>query len=67
MEYPQDHFTLDALDGKKGGKEDEVVDEDIYYYDEPFLSWFISLHGSVPNHYGGSIHGSMCLLNSNIW
>ena len=30
MEYQQDHFTLDALDEQRGGKEDEVVDEDIY-------------------------------------
>ena len=39
MEYPQDHFTLDALDGKRGGKEDEVVYWDIYYYDVLFFSW----------------------------
>ena len=38
MEYPQDHFTLDALDGRRGGKEDEVVYGDIYYYDVLFLS-----------------------------
>ena len=43
MEYPQDHFTLDALDGKRGGKKDEVVDGDIYYYDVIFLSW-VSKH-----------------------
>ena len=31
MEFPQDHFTLDALGGKRGGEIDGVVDEDIYY------------------------------------
>ena len=43
MEYPQDHFIFDALYGKRGGEEDEVVDGDIYYCDVLFLSW-VSKH-----------------------
>ena len=31
MEYPQDHFTFDALGGQGGGKSDILVDGNIYY------------------------------------
>ena len=29
MEFPQDHFTLDALGGQRGGEIDGVMDGDI--------------------------------------
>ena len=39
MECPQDHFTSDALGGQGAGKDDRVVDGDIYYGDMFFLTW----------------------------
>ena len=39
MECPQDHFTLDALEGQGGGEKDGVMGGDIYYYDMFFLAW----------------------------
>ena len=35
----QDHFIFVALDGKRGGEMDEVVDGVIYYYATFFLTW----------------------------
>ena len=31
MEFPQDHFILDALGGQRGGEIDGVLDRYIYY------------------------------------
>ena len=38
MEFTQDHFTLDALRGQRGGEIDGVVDGDIYYIGMTSLS-----------------------------
>ena len=66
MEFSQDHFTLDALGGKRGGEIDGVVDGDIYYIGMTslamiFLTWISKYKESdLYATYGSILFRGMC-------
>ena len=61
MEFPQDHFTIDALGEKEGSEIDGVVDGNTYYRDMIFLTW-ISKHkkGDLIAAYDSFLFISVC-------
>ena len=66
MEFPQDHFTLDALGGQRGCEIDGVVDGNIYYIGMTslamiFLTWISKYREGDPYAtYGSILFLGMC-------
>ena len=66
MEYPQDHFRLDSLGGKRGGEDDGVVDGNIYYIGMIllamfFLTWIFKYkEGDLYATYGSFLFMGVC-------